>query len=83
MEATIKVERMGNNLGLIIPYLIANELSLKEGLYVNIQGDENKIIIEPHKQKDSYNLSDMLNEITESNIHHSVQTGMPIGNEIW
>ena len=31
----------------------------------------------------SYNLNDMLNEITENNIHHSVETGAPKGNEIW
>ena len=31
---------------------------------------------------DSYNLLGMLDEITENNIHHSIDTGMPIGNEI-
>jgi len=30
----------------------------------------------------SHNLTDMLNKITENNIHHSIETGMPIGNEI-
>ena len=83
METTIQIKRWGNDLGVSIPLRIANEMSLKEGLYVNMQGDAKKIIIEHSKPNVAYNLTDMLHEITENNIHHSVDTGLPIGNEIW
>ena len=83
METRIRIQKWGNDLGISIPLVIANELSLKEGLYMNIHDNGNKIIIEPVKPDNSYNLTDMLSKITENNIHNSIDTGIPIGNEIW
>ena len=68
-------------MGINIPTIIANGLSLREGLYVNVQENGSRIIIEPSNI--SYSLTDMLSEITEDNIHQCVETGMPTGNEIW
>ena len=83
MEAEIKIQKWGNDLGIHIPQIIANGLSLREGLYVRMHENGEKITIEPSRPKVSYNLTDMLNEITEENVHHCIETGMPIGNEIW
>ena len=83
MEATVKVQKLGNSLGISIPSAIANGMSLREGLYVNLQESGNRIIIEARKPNVSYNLNDLLNEITENNIHQSIDTGTPVGNEIW
>jgi len=83
MEAIAKIQKWGNDLGISIPLVIVNELSLREGLYVNIQEIGKKIIIEPSQPDASYNLDDMLSEITENNFHHSVEWGIPVGNEIW
>ena len=83
MQTRIRVQKWGNDLGISIPFVIAKELSLKEGHYMNIHDNGSKIIIEPVKSDSSYNLKDMLSKITENNIHHSIDTGMPTGNEIW
>lgn len=84
MEAKIKIQKWGNNLGISIPQGIAIGLSLREGLYVNIQDKDNKIIIESAKSPNSsYNLTDMINQITENNSHHAIDTGTPLGKEIW
>ena len=83
MEAVAQIQRLGSDLGVSIPRVIVNELSLKEGLFVNIQGNGNRIIIETVKPDRSYNLSDMLSKITENNTHQYIDTGEPIGNEIW
>ncbi|MDR2148162.1 MAG: hypothetical protein LBE91_17085 [Tannerella sp.] len=83
MEAMIKIQKWGNDLGINIPAVIANGLSLKEGLNVSIRKNGSRIIIEPSKTNVSYSLTDMLTEITEDNIHHCIETGIPIGNEIW
>ena len=83
MEASVKIQKWGNDLGINIPSIIANELSLREGLYVSIHEIGNRIIIEPSKPNISYNLTDMLSKITENNTHGCIETGMPIGNEIW
>jgi len=83
MEARIKIQKWGNDLGINIPTVIAKGLSLKEGIYVNVHENGSRIIIEPTKANVSYCLNDMLCEITEDNIHHCIETGTPIGNEIW
>ena len=78
MEATVK--KWGNSLGVRIPNLIVRELALKDGSLVNINDRGKEIIIKPvHKNK----LSEMLNDINEHNIHKEIETGGPVGKEIW
>jgi antitoxin component of MazEF toxin-antitoxin module len=83
MEARIQIQKWNNSLGINIPQLIASEMSLREGLFMNIHEKDNKIIIEPVKSEFLYNLTDMLSNITENNIHQSIDTGIPIGKEVW
>jgi antitoxin MazE len=78
MEAVIR--KWGNSLGIRIPNLIVRELSLQDGSSVEIRDKGNEIIIKP-RQKNK--LSEMLNEITEQNIHKEIETGNPVGKEIW
>ena len=83
METMVRIQKWGNGLGINIPAIIANGLSLREGLYVNVQENGKRIIIEPSKANVSYNLDDMLSKVTEDNIHDYIETGTPTGNEIW
>jgi antitoxin MazE len=78
MEAII--QKWGDNLGIPIPPAIISEMSLKEGSSVEIEDRVDKIIIKPKQQ---YVLADMLRKIDETNIHRAIETGMPVGNEIW
>ena len=41
------------------------------------------LVIETITSDSSYNLSDMLSKITENNTHQSIDTGEPIGGEMW
>jgi antitoxin component of MazEF toxin-antitoxin module len=79
MGTVTQIQKLGDNLGVFIPQVIVNKLSLREGFYVNIQGNRNRIIIETIKSGSSYSLSDMLNKITEKNIQQSIDTGEPVG----
>ena len=78
MEAVVK--KWGNSLGVRIPNLIIRELSLKEGSFVDIKEKGNEIIIKPIQKN---TLTEMLNEINEQNKHKEIDTGSPVGNEIW
>jgi antitoxin MazE len=78
MEAIVK--KWGNSLGIRIPNLIARELSLKDGSFVDIKDTGKEIIIKP---KGKNKLSEMLGKINEKNIHGEVETNGPVGNEIW
>jgi len=78
MEAVVK--KWGNSLGIRIPSLIVRELALKDGSCVDIN-DKGKVIIIKPIQKNK--LSEMLNKINEQNIHKEIETGGPVGKEIW
>jgi antitoxin MazE len=78
MEATI--EKWGDGLGVKIPPFLIHTMKLKDGAFVQIKdvGQEIRILPQPKRQ-----LNAMLNGITETNMHEPVDTGTPIGNEIW
>ena len=78
MEAVVK--KWGNSLGIRIPNLIVRELALKDGSFVDINDKGKTIIIKPIQKN---KLSEMLSKINEQNIHKEIETGGPVGKEIW
>jgi antitoxin MazE len=71
-------KKWGNSLGIRIPNLIARELSLKDGSCVDINNIRKKII--PIKKN---RLSEMVSKINKQNFHAEIETGEPVGKEIW
>ena len=78
MEAVVR--KWGNSLGIRIPNLIVRELSLKDGSFVDIRDKGKEIIIKPVQRT---RLSEMLSKINEQNLHREIETGGPVGKEIW
>ena len=79
MEAVVK--KWGNSLGIRIPNLIARELSLEDGSFVDINDRGKEIVIKPINKKNK--LSEMVSKINEQNLHAEVETTGPVGKEIW
>ena len=78
MEAVVK--KWGNSLGIRIPNLIVRELSLKDGSFVDIYDKGKEIIIKPIQKN---KLTELLSKVNEQNIHKEIETGNPVGKEIW
>ena len=78
METVVK--KWGNSLGVRIPNHIARGLSLKDGSFVDIDNRGKEIIIKPIRKN---KLSEMVNKINDQNLHSEIETGRPVGNEIW
>ncbi|MCL2793568.1 MAG: AbrB/MazE/SpoVT family DNA-binding domain-containing protein [Spirochaetaceae bacterium] len=78
METVVK--KWGNSLGIRIPNHIARELLLKEGSSVDINDNGKEIVIRPIKKN---KLTEMLSKINEQNLHKEIDTGAPVGKEIW
>jgi len=78
METVIK--KWGNSLGIRIPNHIARELSLKDGSFVDINNVGKEIILKPIQKS---KLSELLSKVNEENIHKEIETGDPVGKEIW
>ena len=78
MEA--KIQKWGNSLGIRIPMNVIRGLSLRNGSKVDIVEESDRLIIRPIEKPA---LDDLLNAISEDNLHSEIDFGKAEGNEIW
>ena len=77
-----KIKKWGNSLALRIPKSFALNANLRENKLVDLSIDKERIIITPIDEKE-YSLDELLESVSESNLHGEVDTGAPVGKEIW
>ncbi len=77
-----RVQKWGNSLALRIPKSFADEVGLKKEVPVDISLDNGKIVITP-AAKLKLNLDELLEQVTEDNIHGEWETGPAVGKETW
>jgi antitoxin MazE len=73
------IQKWGNSLGVRIPAKLAQELYIKPGSTVDLFVEDHRLVIKPQK----YQLDDLLQQITEKNIHHALLEDESIGVEEW
>lgn len=78
MKTTVR--KWGNSLAVRIPKNISEELSIDEKTEIEMVTRDGMLILEP---KHSYRLKDMLEEITDENLHGETDTGTRLGIEEW
>ncbi len=77
-----KVQKWGNSLALRIPKAFARDAQLENDSFVEITIVEGHIIITP-VEAPSWTLEELLAGINKKNLHHEIDTGSPVGNEVW
>ncbi len=77
-----KIKKWGNSLALRIPKSFALNANLRQNELVNLTIDKERIIITPIGEKE-YSLDELLEGVSESNLHGEFETGEPAGKEIW
>ena len=77
-----KIQKWGNSLAIRIPKSFALDINLKQDEFVDLSVDESKIIITPIGGK-KYSLEELLKGVSKNNLHGEIDTGSPIGKEIW
>jgi antitoxin MazE len=77
-----KVQKWGNSLALRIPKTFALDAQLENDSFIEISFVDGQIIIKPISVP-SWSLEELLAGINKNNIHHEVDTGFAIGNEVW
>ena len=77
-----KIQKWGNSLGLRIPKSFAVEADIDEGSEVDIAIQEGKLVITPSR-KPRYELVDLLAKVSKKNRHEEIDTGEPVGGEVW
>lgn len=73
------VQKWGNSLGLRIPSLWAKDNNVKNGSKVEVIAEKGKMIILPQKKS----LEDIMNLVTDENIHSEIKTFEAVGKEEW
>ncbi len=77
-----KITKWGNSLALRIPKSFALNANLRQNELVDISIDKERIIITPIRKKE-YSLDELLEGVSENNLHCELDTGVPVGKEIW
>jgi antitoxin MazE len=74
-----RVQKWGNSLSLRIPKPFAMQLGLEEDTPVSISIENGRLILLPQR----YSLDALLSVINESNLHHEIDSGNAMGDEVW
>jgi len=77
-----RVQKWGNSLALRIPKSFASEIGLQKETSVEISLDDGRLVITP-VSRPKPTLKQLLAKVTQENLHHEVDTGTAVGNEVW
>ena len=77
-----KVQRWGNSLAVRIPKSFAEEVGLKDNSPVELRLVEGGLLVEPASERPP-SLDELLEGVSDSNIHGEVDTGPAQGSEVW
>ncbi len=77
------IKKWGNSLAVRLPMPLLKSTDLQEGTAVEISMSGQNIIIQPVNEPDEYDLASLVEKITDENLHAEIDTGKPVGNEIW
>ena len=78
----VRVQKWGNSLALRIPKPFAEDVGVHEGTAVQLVVSKGRLVAAPIPAP-QIRLKDLLARVTKANIHPEVDTGRPVGREIW
>jgi antitoxin MazE len=77
-----KVQKWGNSLALRIPKAFARDAQLENNSMVEVSLVDGRIVIKPVPTP-NWSLEQLLSSVTSANVHHEIDTGDAVGNEVW
>ena len=77
----VQIQKWGNSLALRIPKSFAIESKISQGATVDVSIENGKIIVFPVAEE--FSLDDLLAKVTPENLHGEIDTGNPVGDEVW
>ena len=79
MGTKSRVARWGTSLAVRIPKPIAEQWGVQEGSAIEMISQGDKVLL----SKGAYDLDDLLEQVTQDNLHPEVDSGPAQGNEAW
>lgn len=77
-----RVQKWGNSLALRIPKSFAAEVGLHDDSPVEVSLTGGKLVVAPVVRPE-VTLEQLLENVTQENLHHAVDLGPAVGNEAW
>ncbi|MEA2325049.1 MAG: antitoxin MazE [Thermoanaerobaculia bacterium] len=77
-----RIQKWGNSLALRIPKPFAEESNLREDSPVEISVRSGKLVVVAIEEP-QLSLEELVAKITPENRHAEINTGTPVGNEVW
>lgn len=77
-----KVQKWGNSIALRIPKAFAEEMQILPETTVELTMEDGKLVVAPLAGT-SYQLEQLLDQITADNLHEEFDWGMSVGQETW
>ena len=78
----VLVKKWGNSAAVRIPAALMEAAQLNLDQTVNLTEERGRIVIEAERPK-VFLLENLLKRISSANLHHPVDTGQPVGREVW
>ena len=78
----VLVRKWGNSAAVRIPASVLAEAGIEIDQPVEVRQERGRIVIEPVRTM-HFELKDLLDAIRPENLHESIDTGPPVGKEIW
>ncbi|MDH4080932.1 MAG: AbrB/MazE/SpoVT family DNA-binding domain-containing protein [Nitrospira sp.] len=75
-------QKWGNSLAIRVPKSVAVQVGLKAQDDLEIEVQDGNVVLKPQLRR-VYRLDDLVKRITSKNLHGEVDTGAPVGREIW
>jgi antitoxin MazE len=80
---TVHIKKWGNSSAVRIPADVMASMNLSVDDAVSIREEGGRIVIEPQKRRRRYTIEELVDGITDDNIHEEIDFGPPVGNEFW
>ena len=78
----LRVQKWGNSLALRIPAAFARQTGVRSGSEVELELEGKRLIITPTPTGAS-SRTELLDRVTDENLHEALDTGRPLGKETW
>jgi antitoxin MazE len=77
-----RVKKWGNSAAVRIPATILANAGLALDQRVDVREDNGRIVIEAARRK-RFRIGDLVKGIRPDNLHEAVESGPPLGREVW
>lgn len=79
----VKIQKWGNSLAVRIPKSFAVQTEIEQDTIVDLSVLEGSIVVKPEKITPRFTLETLLENVSEENLHGEIDSGEPVGKEIF